>query len=366
MRVFWIAVVMFAVGPAWAQSPSVAEQAAQQLADAAVQLEAAEQASDRIAALTATVRAYEAGLSAMRDGLVTAALRARELEGVLEAQNADLGEFLALLQTVSRHVDTQALVHPSGAKPTIQAGLMVSSFVPELQERAAGYEATLIELSDLTTVQKAGISTLENGVRGAREARLQLSEALVNRTDLPSNENTDAAALQALLNSSETLTAFANALTAPDVKAWDIPPSRWTRPVEGVLLRAFNTPDAAGVPRPGIIFETPVNALVISPASANVRFSGEISGQGTVVILEPEAGVLVILAGLAQSFVRQGQIVSQDEAIGLMGGKLSRPQEKLNDILRNSSLLGAETLYMEVRQGLSPIDPADLLKPDET
>ncbi len=365
MKIAWTLFCVLIAGPLWAQSPSLAESAAQQLVKAASQLEAAEDASDRISALTSTVRAYEAGLSAMRDGLVSAALRARELETLLQTQDADLGEFLALLQSVTRHVDTQALVHPNGAKPTIQAGLMVSSFVPELQARADALDATLMELSDLTAIQTAGIATLENGVRGVREARLQLSEALVNRTDLPPREATDTAAMQALLDSSETLTAFADALTAPNSEISDLPPASWTKPVEGTLLRVFNAEDAAGVARPGVIFETPVDALVVAPTSANIRFSGDIPGQGTVVILEPKPGFLLILAGLAQSFVRQGQIVSQEDAIGQMGGQPLRPQEKLNDLLRNPSLLGAETLYMEVRQGLSPINPAELLMPDD-
>lgn len=365
MKVVWGFVFGVWAFSAFAQSASDAERAADQLAAAAAQLDAANGAADRIKALTQTVRAYEAGLSAMRDGLVSAALRARELGTLLQAQDADLGEFLALLQSVSRHVDTQALVHPSGAKPTIQAGLMVSSFVPELQERADRLDATLTELADLTAIQTAGIETLENGVRGVREARLQLSEALVNRTDLPPRAANDIAAMQALLNSSETLTAFADALTAPAGEIIDIPPASWSKPVEGAILRSFNTEDAAGVARPGIIFETPVEALVSAPTSANIRFSGDISDQGTVVILEPEPGILLILGGLAQSFVVQGQIVAQEDAIGQMGGQAPRPQENLNDLLRNSSLLGAETLYMEVRQGLSPVNPARLLMPDD-
>lgn len=365
MRFVWVLIFGLGVGPVWAQNPTLAEQAAQQLAEAAVQLGEAEGASDRIGALTQTVRAYESGLSAMRDGLASAALRARELESLLQTQDADLGEFLALLQSVSRHVDTQALVHPSGAKPTIQAGIIVSSFVPGLQERARLLDATLRELSDLTAVQEAGIATLENGVRGVREARLQLSEALTNRTDLPPREATDTSAMQALLESSETLTAFAEALATPDGEIVDIPPASWTKPVEGTILRSFNAPDAAGVTRPGVIFETPVDALVIAPTSANILFSGDVPGQSTVVILEPEPGVLLILAGMAQSFVVQGQIVAQEDAIGQMGGQSLRAQENLNDLLRNSSLLGEETLYMELIQGLSPVNPVDFLMPDD-
>ena len=57
--------------PLTAQSDgrAAADAAAAQLAEASAQLKAAESADDRISALTATVRAYETGLSAMKDGL---------------------------------------------------------------------------------------------------------------------------------------------------------------------------------------------------------------------------------------------------------------------------------------------------------
>ena len=82
--------------PAGAETPT--EAATLRLADAALQLQAAEGAGDRIAALTSTVQAYEAGLAAMREGLVAAALRERELTAELAEEDAGLAEFLALLR----------------------------------------------------------------------------------------------------------------------------------------------------------------------------------------------------------------------------------------------------------------------------
>lgn len=358
--------LVFLAGWTVAGGANPAEDAARALTEAAAKLEAAEQATDRIAALTETVRAYEAGLSALREGLVSVSLRQRAVAGELQASDADLAEFLTLLQTVSRRGEAQALTHPGGALETIRAGMLVSGFVPDLQERADRLGARLGELSDLEAVQKAGIATLEDGVRGAREARLQLSEALTMRTDLPPRQAIDEAATEALLNSTETLSAFADALVAKESAPSEIEPGGWTLPVDGGILREFGAADAAGVTRPGLVLAAPDEALVVAPAAAGVRFSGEVPGQGVVVILEPKAGYLAILAGLERSFVRQGQIVAQGEPIGLMGGKLDSAQENLNELLRNGSLLGRETLYMEVRQGLSPIDPASLLMLGDT
>ena len=102
------------------------------------------------------------------------------------------------------------------------------------------------------------------------------------------------------------------------------------------------------------------------PRSLPVMFAGEVPDQGFVVILEPEAGLLVVLAGLGQVFAQSGQIVAKGEGLGLMGGQTAPAQEKLNDLLRKSGLPGEETLYMEVRQGREPIDPTSLLAPGDT
>ena len=366
MRRLCASVLILLAGPAFADGTTSAEDAARRLAEAAVQLEAAERAGDRIAALTETVRAYEAGLSALREGLVSVTLRQRAIEAQLQERDAELAEFLALLQTVSQRGQTQALVHPGGALETVQAGLLVSSVVPELQTRADRLQASLTEVADLAAVRAAGIDTLENGVRGAREARLRLADALKNRTDLPPRQVMDEAATEALLNSTETLSAFADAMVSNDIGPTELAREGWMLPIDGEVLRGFNAPDAAGIPRPGLVLAAPPEGLVVSPTDANVRFSGDIPDHGGVLILEPKAGYLIVLTGVDRGFVRQGEIVAKGDPIGLMGGKLANAQENLNELLRNGSLLGQETLYMEVRQGLSPIDPAPFLVPGDT
>lgn len=352
--------------PAMPDAASKANEAALMLSQAALSMEQADSATDRIAALTETVRAYEAGLSAMREGLLAGALKKRALEQDLQERDAELAGFLQVLQTVSKHGHVEALVHPGGMRDTINAGLLVSAFVPELQARAEILEGKLSDLAELTAVQENGVRTLDDGLAGTRSARQALADALVQRADLPPRRPTDEAAMLALLNSSETLQAFAAALLPDDAPVGDLTPASWEQPVDGALLREFGGEDAAGVRRPGVIFAAPAQSLVVAPTRANIRFSGEVPGQGVVVILEPVAGQLVILAGLGRSFVHQGQIVEGGAPLGLMSGEVLAAQENLNELLRNGSLLGQETLYMEVRQGRGPIDPMSLLISGDT
>ena len=366
MRVFASILAVCVACALPASSETATEKAVLQLSEAAAALATAEKAGDRIAALTSAVRAYELGLSGLREGLVATVLRERALKAELATKDAGLAEFLTLLQTVSRHVEAEALVHPGGVLPNIQAGLLVSSMVPDLQARADALADQLAEVTELADLQKSGMDVLEDGRAGARAARLALSEALSNRTDLPPRHATDEAAMQALLNSTETLSAFAAALSQELGALPEVSSETWQVPVLGTILREFDQPDAAGVKRPGLVFSTAENALVISPTAGTVLFSGNVPDQGLVIIVEPEAGLLVVLAGLGQSFARQGQIVAEGEGLGLMGGQPDLAQENLNDLLRKSGLPGEETLYMEVRQGRSPIDPATLLKPGGT
>lgn len=362
-RAAFVAVVLGVSTPAVADDAAeLAHDAAARLVEAAGLLEDAEGAADRIEALTGTVRAYEAGLSAMREGLRRAALREDVLREKLSDQDSEIAALLTLLQSVSRRAEGEALFHPGGAVQTIRAGTLTASLVPALQDRATALESDLAELEALIAVQTSGMATLGQGLDGIRDARLQLTDAVSSRGDLNPYLSTDAAAIEALINSAETLSAFADSLLPDQVRADWLGNSRWPTPVVGKILRRYNEADAAGVRRPGWIFATAPEALVTTPAAATVRFSGDVPGQGTVTILEPEPGALVILAGIGQSFVQRDQIVDAGDPIGLMGGVSPRVQENLNETFSNSGLFGGETLYMEIRQGRTPVDPAEILR----
>jgi septal ring factor EnvC (AmiA/AmiB activator) len=346
------------------EAARLAREASEALGAASVKLEAAEGARDRIAALTETIRAYETGLSALREGLRRAALSEREVEARLSAEDAELAELLVLLQTVTRAGEGRALFHPGGAVETIHAGLLASALVPALTERTAVLERDLADLEALRTVREAGIATLEDALEDVRTARLSLSRAISERTDLPEPEATDEAAIEALINSSETLAAFADSLVLSDETGRG-ERETWSPPVLGELVRTFDEADAGGVRRPGWMIGTKPEALVTAPADATVRFSGDMDESGPVIILETEPGTLAILTGHGRSFVHRDEIVSEGDPIALMGGGGPPAQENLIE----NALLGGqsrdETLYIEIRQGQAPVDPSTFFSPKQ-
>ncbi len=341
-----------------AQTPAdLARDASTYLSQAAVSLSEADGARDRIAALTTTVRAYERGLAAMREGLRQASLEESALRERLAGRDAELMELLATLQSIERSGGATQMLHPDGLLPAIRAGMLASAFVPALNTRAQSVALELSEMRAIVALQTAGQAQLEEGLAGIRAARLALSKAVSNRTDLPEPAATDDATMEALINSSETLAAFADNFTTTPTNA-DVLDQTWDLPVMGRMLRAFDEPDTGGVRRPGWVLATEARAIVTTPVAATVRFAGDLPDFGTVVILEPRAGELLILAGAADIFVRRDQILSKGEPIGLMGGDFALAQEKLIETEQGGGQPWRETLYIELRQGREPVDPA--------
>ena len=350
-------------GPALAQTPAdAAQEAAARLQEARTGLEAAQGRSDRVAALTEIVQSYEDGLAALRDGLRRAAIRQRTLEADLEARSDEVARLLGVLQTMGRAPAPILLLHPSGPTGTARSGMMLADVTPALQDEVTALRVQLEEVAILRDLQSDALTILEDGLSGAQEARTALSAAISNRTDLPQRFAEDPVQTALLLASAETLDAFATGLS--ETNASDGPDASSVRgsvplPVAGQVLRGYNEPDAAGIVRPGILIATRPRALVTTPVSATIRYAGPLLDYGNVIILEPAADTLWVIAGLAEVFGEVGQIVPDGTPIGLMGGQITPPQAILTESAQGSAGQRSETLYLEVRDGQSAVNPAD-------
>lgn len=339
--------------------------AAARLEAASVLLQQAEGGSDRIAALTETVQAYEDGLVALRDGLRRAAIRQRAIEAELAARSGEVADLLGVLQTMGRAPAPLLLLHPTGPLGTARSGLIVSEVTPALQARVDDLKTDLEELAQLQALQDSAADTLGRGLEEAQEARAQLSLAISERTDLPLRFTEDPVRTALLLASTETLSAFASGLAdvvdrefagvAPDATAMK---GGLALPVQGTVLRGFNQADAAGIVRPGLVVAARPRALVTTPAAATVRFRGPLLDYGNVIILEPAPDVLIVVAGLAEVFGEAGQVLPQGAPIGLMGGDPPGVDAILTETAAGTGGGRTETLYLEVREGQSEVDPA--------
>ena len=352
-------------GPVIAQDnpATAARAAAEQLTRAGIAMSEASGGRNRVAALTEAVKGYEEGLIAMRDGLRRAAIRQQTLETSLALKSAEIGELLGVLQSISRAPAPLLMLHPNGPTGTARSGMIVADVTPALHAEADALKTQLEELAVLRLLQETAEETLTLGLQGAQSARAALSLAIQERTDLPKRFVEDQVQTALLLASTDTLDSFAAGisdatLTGPENTDALAAKGDLSLPVQGQILRGFNSPDAAGVTRPGVIVAARPRALVTSPTPATILFRGPLLDYGNVVIIEPTADVMFIFAGLAEVYGEVGEIINAGAPLGLLGGSSPQSDAELTEIARSLDGTQSQTLYLEVRDGQTPVNPA--------
>lgn len=341
--------------------------AADDLRGAVEALQAAQSSADRVSALTETITAYEMGLGALRDGLRRAAVREEEIKARFDSKRAYLGQLLAVMSTMERSEGPLLLLHPSGPEGSARSGMVLADVTPALQREAEVLRVDLEEIANLRAVQESAANTLRDGLASVQSARSSLSQAVADRSSLPERYLEDPEELRALVESADTMEGFATGLADLDVDIGapmeDFEAAKGTLhlPALGTLLRRAGEADAAGIRRPGMIFATEPAALVTAPWPATIRYRGPLLDYGNVMILEPEDGYLLVLAGLGTVYGATGDVLSKGDPVGLMGGSEPAAEEFGAEFVAAASEgAGAgrsETLYMELRLGGKPVDP---------
>lgn len=347
-----VLILMLWAGLAQADPLARAAQAAAEMRAAADQLAAADGADDRIAALTATVRAYETGLAALRSALRAAEIRESALQAGFAAERARLSRLVGVLATLEATPKPVFLLHPDGPLGAARAGMMVSDLTPAVAEQVQDLKARLEELRLVRAAQVSTRDLLAAGLRDVQAARVALGDAMDRRIALPDRVRPDPGLLRQLLQGSDSLDGFAAGLAglaAPEAPTgFSARRGKLSLPVAAQVLRGFNQPDPAGISRPGLVLATAPRSLVTAPAAATIRYVGPLLDYGNVIVLEPEDGFLLVLAGLADTYARAGEVVAEGAPLGLMpgdGGAAVTGQTR------------RETLYLELRQGGTPVDP---------
>ena len=352
----------------WAQDVSPAAAAASALEDLSAardMLEAAKGGRERVAALSETVRAYEAGLSAVRAGLRRATIRERELSLKLAGQEEEIAALLTVLQARGRAGSPSLFLHPEGALGTARAGMIVSQMTPALNAQADALRETLVEVSTLRQLQAGAERSLQEGLTGVQDARTALSQAIADRTDLPRKFTEDPIKTALLIATTETLEAFAAGLgeisggpleTAANADVFD-QKGALPLPVAARVLRRAGEADAAGIKRPGVLLATRPRALVSAPVAATIRYQGPLLDFGNVMILEPKSGLLMVFAGLDVVYGRTGEVIAEGAPLGLMGGKDAAIGEILTQVGDGTGSDLSQSLYLEVREDNEPVNP---------
>lgn len=351
---------------------AAARRAALALEDASRALDEAHGARNRVKALTETVRAFEAGLEAMRDGLRRAAIREKALTRDLAASEAEIAQLLGILQSMDSAPSPVLLLHPSGPLGTARSGMILADVTPALNAEAETLRAKLSDLAVLRALQESAAGTLREGLSNAQSARVELSQAIADRTDLPRRFTEDPVKTALLIAATESLEGFASGLSqiAVDEAPGSLPDisdrkGTLALPVQGRILRRAGEADAAGITRPGIIMATPPNALVTTPTAATLRYAGPLLDYENVAILEPQAGLLLVLAGLDVIYGETGEVLPGGSPVGLMGGSGADADGILPTETGQAGFDWSETLYIEIRKNNEPVNPEDWFGTDK-
>jgi septal ring factor EnvC (AmiA/AmiB activator) len=322
-----------------------------------------------VAALTTTITAYERGLAALRDGLRRAAIREQEIEKGFNAKRAQVGRLLGVMSTMQQSEGPLLLLHPAGAVGSARSGMVMGTVTPALEAEAEKMRTSLEEIRELRSVQANAAQVLEGGLASVQNARTALAQAISDRSALPKRYLEEPEELRQLVSSADTLEAFATGVAGLDS---DIGPPRedfagakgsLPMPVMGSVLRGFNEADAAGIRRPGLVIAAAPATLVTTPWPATIRYRGPLLDYGNVMILEPAQGYLLVLAGLGTVYGEVGDVLPRGTPVGLMGGSEPAAQEFGADFVKAAQNGGgadrSETLYLELRKGKTPVNPAE-------
>ena len=76
------------------------------------------------------------------------------------------------------------------------------------------------------------------------------------------------------------------------------------------------------------------------------------------MILEPGDGFLLVLTGLDEVYGGTGDVLPAGTPVGLMGGNSPDATIFLTQASEGGGIVKTETLYIELRQGEEPVDPA--------
>ena len=367
MRWILLTIALAIPGFAGAQtSPAEQARAAIDTLNAAVDgLEAAEGARDRVRALTDTIGGLEEGLAALRDGLRRAELQANALAARLQAQESDTAALLAVLMYIGDGRKPAVMVHPGGPKGAVRSGMLLAHVTTEIDARTQELRSDIENLAALQSVQLEAEAQLAAGLVAVQDARTALNNAIAERTAPPKRFVNDPVREAILIASAASLAQFADGLDrisvdeiAPAADDLEGEKGALALPVRGDVIRKAGEPDAAGVVRPGIIVATQHDALVTTPTSATIRYAGPLLELGNVVILEPQADVLFVFAGLGTLYGAAGDVIAAGTPLGLMhsfGRKNAALPSTDGD---QTGAGGPERLYIEVRQDDVPEDPS--------
>ena len=357
--------------PVRADVVSATREALSLLDDARVRLAGAEGKRDRLRAYGRAIQGYEVALLATRAGLRELAATSARLSEEYQQRKERVEELLTALQMLGQIPRETAVFHPHGALGAARASMILSDLIPDVRAQADELRDRQQKLDTLLALQETTLDDLRRAREELAAARATVLAALEAERRLTSDERDETLRIDTIARNASNMTDLAAGLVGTSVtgQAEILPANEPVKgeliwPVAGRLLRQFNEADAAGIARSGIIIGAAPLSTVRAPVAGKVRYQGDFLDFGQVVVLEPKPGLLFVLAGLGESYVRSGDVVDAGTPIGILGGNEPTDEVFLIGLGDADSAFYEESLYIEVRTEGIAVDPRPWFGPE--
>jgi septal ring factor EnvC (AmiA/AmiB activator) len=352
-----ILALLLAALPSRADVVSATQEALTLLADAQAQLEAVRGKQDRLQAYAQAIRGYEVAMLAARAGLAELNDTNAIVATRMQVKKERVEQVLGAVQIIGQTPQPLAYLHPDGPLSAVRAGMTLTDLLPRLRAEVTELKSEIDRLDTLAALQAATLEDLRTARTDISAARGAVLIALENNVALTRAERDEETRRNAIARNARNLRELSDGLSSlrqttgavPDVPLAALK-GKLRLPVTGRLLRGFEEKDAAGIARPGMVIGAAPLSIVQAPADALIRYKGTFLDFGNVVILEPRAGVLIVISGLGQVLVRAGQTVSQDDPIGFVGGTVPTDEVFLIESGEDNGVFFEESLYIEIRE----------------
>lgn len=298
-------------------------------------------------------------------------------------ERRNLGDVLAALQSLELSRPPALLISPDDANEAARAAMLLSSAAPEIEARA---KALRTKLDRLAAIRKArdreralfGRTNEEIAQRRAVLAELlakkQRERDVAARLAAAAQQETAALAARAttLRDVIDRLDRLATAITPrlkpppPKITPGESLPLAATRPasrprvvfapgtpfatargalsppVVGAIAGRFGAQKPEGGVFEGVRFAVRDKAIVTAPHEASVAFARAWGPLGNLVILDVGSGYYLLLIGVSNLLVQEGQKVGAGEPIGSIAAAAGKDA----------------TLDFEIRRNSEPVNPS--------
>ena len=238
----------------------------------------------------------------------------------LTARRDELAKLLGALALYRRQPPPALLVSPETARDAVRGAILARALTPDLTRRAQALSAQLAQVAVLRRQAAAANEALFNAQSEQAERGAAIAQAV---QDLPPAA-ADAGDLGPLSEGGDSANLHFG----------------W--PIRGRVVRRFGDTLTGGGKAQGLSIAAKKGDLVVSPAAGTAQFVGPVPDWGIVLILKIKGAYHLVLGGLDQVSVQNGQSVAAGSPVGR---------------LSNGAGSSAE-LYMEVRENGAPVDPA--------